>query len=213
VACHCRQQARRQARGSQTQLSGWLVEATFDNYQVTPANRAAWRAARDLASSGHGWLTLWGGYGPGKTHLLAATVNAAQPGPAWYFTLPDLLDRLRSSYRQDDYDAFFGDLCAVPLLALDEVDRANLTDWAGEKIYQLIEARYRHLAERASLFALNRDPQAMLKQDLEAPLAYLYSRMLDQRARLVRLAAPDARPVSGNLWRNARDENGREIGA
>ena len=96
----------------------------------------------------------------------------------------------------------------MPLLALDEVDRANLTDWAGEKVYQLIEARYRHLAERASLFALNGDPRAMLSQDLGAPLAYLYSRMLDQRARLVRLAGPDVRPVAGKLWRSTGRENG-----
>lgn len=175
------------------QLTGWLVDASFKGYRLSPGNRAAYEAAQKFAKAPRGWLTLWGGYGLGKTHLLAATVNHCTAGriAAVYYTLPDLLDRLRDSYGNDGFSTLFDRLVAVPVLALDELDKVRLTDWAREKLYQLVDARYRDLDRRGTLLALNRQP------DVNDPdLAYLYSRAMDYRSRVVEVAGGDVRPVA-----------------
>lgn len=175
-----------------SQLTGWLKDAGFGNYQRHNGNRAAWEAARSVAGNPRGWLTLWGSYGPGKTHLLAATVNACTQHriAAIYYTLPDLLDKLRGSYGVDGFSGLFDKLVAVRVLALDEVDKVRLTDWAIEKVYQLIDARYRELDRLATLFAMNIEPDPS-----EDVMGYLFSRMHDHRNQVVEVGGGDARPV------------------
>ncbi len=97
IACACRLQEQNRVRQQQSQLKGWLVEATFENYKINAANQSAVQVARKFAQDPRAWLTLWGCYGPGKTHLLAAVVNhcLADHIQAVYYTLPDLLDLLR----------------------------------------------------------------------------------------------------------------------
>ncbi len=173
-------------------MKGWLTDAGFDDYKRHKNNRAAWDAARSIAANPKGWLTLWGTYGPGKTHLLAATVNACTKHriAAIYYTLPDLLDKLRGSYGVDGFSGLFDRLVAVRVLALDEVDKVRLTDWAIEKVYQLIDARYRELDRLATLFAMNIEPDPS-----EDVMGYLFSRMHDYRNQVIEVGGGDARPM------------------
>jgi DNA replication protein DnaC len=198
--CHAQKQT--QSRRQQSQLEGQLIEQTFGNYKVNHTNQAAFQAAQQFAQQPRAWLTLWGSYGPGKTHLLAAIVNhcLAHNIPAAYYTLPDLLDQFKDSYKRNDYSPLSKHLRTIQVLALDEVDKAQETDWAVEKIYQLADARYRRLNELGTLFALNINPRHSLARLNDARLNYLFSRMLDQRSRLIHLAGPDARPLVESLW-------------
>ena len=182
-------------------LAGRLAGAGFESYRATAGNRAALAAALDFARRPQGWLTLWGGYGLGKTHLLAAVVNhcLAAGQPAIYTTLPDLLDHLRGSYDSSDYSPLFQRLRASRVLAIDEVDKVYLTGWAREKVYQLADARYRQLNDTGTVFGLNIDPAAALAESPTGPLAYLFSRMLDEFSQVVHLAGADARPLAKRL--------------
>lgn len=190
--CHDAKRAEKLRQGSQ--LDGWLTSATFDGYWLSRDNREAFDAAREFAGRATGWLTLWGAYGPGKTHLLAAIVNdcTARGVAGAYFTLADLLDRLRDSYDEQGFSALFDRLAAAPVLALDEVDKVNPTGWAKEKIFQLAEARYRSIARRGTVFAMNLAP------DPEHPtFGWLFSRMADWRGRVVQVGGGDVRGVLG----------------
>lgn len=196
--CHGHKQ---NGAGPPSQLEGRLAGASFHSYRVTEGNRAALEAAVAFAGRPEGWLTLWGSYGLGKTHLLAAVVNHCLAGgvPAVYTTLPDLLDSLRGSYDSNDYSPLFQRLRAVRVLAIDEVDKVYLTGWAREKVYQLADARYRQPGQLGTIFGLNIDPAAALAESSTGPLAYLFSRMLDEYGRVVPLSGADARPLARRL--------------
>jgi DNA replication protein DnaC len=167
------------------------VGYTFDNYKVDDENRKAYQAALNFTNRKTGWLTLWGTYGPGKTHLLAAIANQLTKGGEGviYYTLPDLLDKLRDSYK-DDFSGTFHQVANVPVLLADEVDKVNPTLWALEKAYQLFDARYRLQGQIGTVFAMNSRPEVS-----DTEMDYLFSRMLDSRFEVIEVAGGDVRPV------------------
>jgi len=89
-------------------------------------------------------LILWGSRGTGKTHLCAAVVNRLRERgvSAGFFTAPDLLDMLRSGYARGDYDELLNGLRNLDVLALDDLGVEKETDWATEKLFQIINHRY-----------------------------------------------------------------------
>ena len=104
-------------------------------------------AARRFAEQPDGWLVLSGVPGCGKTHLAAAIVNRAieRGSPALFFTVADLLDRLRASYDDDAelaYDRLSEHVRGAPLLVLDDLDGYSETAWAREKFLQLVSHRF-----------------------------------------------------------------------
>lgn len=106
------------------------------------------RAARAYARDPRGFLTFFGRYGCGKTHLAAAIAHEqiAAGRVAIFATVPDILDHLRAAYNESGaggYDELFGRWRSVPLLVLDDLGAERSTEWAAEKLYQLIDHRYR----------------------------------------------------------------------
>ena len=109
---------------------------------------AAYRKAYSYAQNPDGWLLIQGSYGVGKTHLAAAIGHEclARGEKVIFSTTPDLLDYLRAAYAPNaevSYDQKFDQMCTVPLLILDDLGAESATPWAQEKLYQLINARYR----------------------------------------------------------------------
>jgi DNA replication protein DnaC len=106
----------------------------------------AFNQAQHFAQSVDGWLLLQGGYGCGKTHLAAAIGNAAvQRGmPTLFITVPDLLDSLRFTYQNPDasFESRFEEIRQAPLLILDDFGTQNATEWAQEKLFQILNYRY-----------------------------------------------------------------------
>ena len=107
----------------------------------------AFQAAQAFAAGPKGWLVLGGPSGSGKTHLAAAIVNERirQGYPAFYITVPDLLDRIRASFKPDSetpYDEFFDQVRNAPLLVLDDLGVQSATSWAKEKLDQLLTSRF-----------------------------------------------------------------------
>ncbi|MFN3975159.1 MAG: ATP-binding protein [Dehalococcoidia bacterium] len=108
----------------------------------------ALEAARAFAENPAGWLVFTGPSGAGKTHLTAAIVNrCVERGQmALYISTPDLLDRLRSAFApwsEFPYDALYEQVCTVPVLALDDLGAHATTAWAEEKLFQVLNARWR----------------------------------------------------------------------
>ena len=106
----------------------------------------AYNQARHFSQNHQGWLILQGNYGCGKTHLAAAIANqAASLGIASLFiTVPDLLDSLRYSYSDQTvtFEERFEEIRRAQLLILDDFGTQNATEWAEEKLFQIINYRY-----------------------------------------------------------------------
>ena len=132
-------------------LRGKLLELTFSNFDVRHAGR---EHIKDLTSKkedcvgfakepGKRWLTIFGPFGCGKTHLAAAIANHCliNGSPVHFATVPDLLDHIRSGYDDGSYEEIINDLSTVGLLVLDDFGVNKSTDWVEEKLFQVVNAR------------------------------------------------------------------------
>jgi DNA replication protein DnaC len=179
-----------------------LQNLTFENFQsrgrvgLRPAQaeslEQAFNHARLYAQSLKGWLLLQGGFGCGKTHLAAAIANFAvgMGVPTLFLTVPDLLDTLRFAY--DDpgatFEERFKQIRNAPLLVMDDFGTQNATEWAQEKLFQIINYRYiNQLPLVVTTNLLLEEIEGRIRSRLEHP----------EWVTLVRINAPDfRRPMS-----------------
>jgi DNA replication protein DnaC len=136
-----------------TQKVGRYARQTFASFaqrqgEGAVAIRKAHQAALAFAKDPHGWLVMYGPKGTGKSHLAAAIANHLETLPederplVMFLTAPDLLDLLRSGYRAGDYDELLSLCREAEVLILDDLGAEQETDWAMEKIFQIINHRY-----------------------------------------------------------------------
>jgi DNA replication protein DnaC len=148
--------------GARTGAFGGLAlpiirEMTFESFylggiglspEAAQSLRNALRAARNFAESPEGWLVLLGRTGCGKTHLAAAIGHHLEAkGMAVEFcVVPDLLEMLRSAFREDTgagrFDQVFETVRTAPSLVLDDLGVHSATPWAQEKLFQILNHRY-----------------------------------------------------------------------
>jgi DNA replication protein DnaC len=126
---------------------------TFDPQHLA-ANREelkeiqkAYRQALRFAEEPKDWLFIAGATGRGKTRLAAAIGNYCREAAlsVMFVVVPDLLDRLRSSFDPQNpkaFDDLFDQVRNSPLLILDDLGTQSGTPWAEEKLFQLINYRY-----------------------------------------------------------------------
>lgn len=150
------------ARGGYSQVGGMtrerIAELQFRNFDLRvpglrPEEResleGAFRAAMAFAEDPRGWLVLQGANGCGKTHLASAIANRALANAQGVFfaVVPDLLDYLRASFdpgKDTTYDELFDRVRNADLLVLDDLGAQATTQWAQEKLYQVVN--YRHVS-------------------------------------------------------------------
>lgn len=175
-----------------------FADKTFDTFtpdvpgyepREIDALTQAYQAALHFAERPQGWLLLEGGYGTGKTHLAAAIGNERlrRGDLVLFITSPDLLDYLRATYSPDaetGYDETFDRIRNASLLILDDLGVENPSQWAQEKLFQLLNHRYTH--RLPTVITTN--------QELERLDARIKSRLLDiDRTRRVVINAGDYR--------------------
>lgn len=133
-----------------------LSRMTFDSFDVrgNKANRLqretlerALDAARNYAQHPEGWTVFLGPPGCGKTHLVHAIANERLKlgQRVLYFRWADLLDYLRVAYSPESdvtYDKLFEEVRNAPLLALEDFARFKTSDWAEEKMHQILVHRH-----------------------------------------------------------------------
>ena len=201
VVCVCRADEQARARlNNLLQLSqiGALGHCTFETFipdghglsRTRQANlRQSYERAVAYARDPQGWLVLKGGYGCGKTHLAAAIANQrlAQGSPVLFVNTPDLLDHLRATFNPEStvtYDERFDQVRNSPLLILDDLGTQSNSEWAQEKLYQILNHRYN--ARLPTVITTN--------LELEAIEIRVRSRMVDPTlSAIVHIAAPDFR--------------------
>lgn len=160
IPCSCQEPAKQAARRERLLRFGQLAHyrnKTFASFRAVGVTlHAVAKEARLFASAPAGFLILAGETGTGKTHLAAAIANARfDLGDAVLFAVvPDFLDHLRASYDQrrrqgggndlDDvvgYDELFRRCRNADLLVLDDIGTESPTEWAREKLFQIVNHR------------------------------------------------------------------------
>jgi len=168
VACDCRQ------RAVECLAKANLPDGRFARASLGSLDWRALRPARtatalqryteqlpEMLAQGLG-LTLTGQVGTGKTHVAVGLVRlaCALGTRACFYSLSDLLARLKATYDDDGHGPFdcaqgrhrrapreresdvLEALAAVPLLALDDLGAARPNDWLRDRLYSLVNARY-----------------------------------------------------------------------
>jgi len=105
------------------------------------------------------WLWMHGPYGTGKTHLAVAATRqiAAQAlrkplAAVW----PQHCSLVKESWSDDDGDTeaqLWGVMRSAGILLLDDVDKIDTTDWAIQKLYEVID--YRVVHQRQTIITAN----------------------------------------------------------
>jgi DNA replication protein DnaC len=148
----------------------------------------AFNRSRQYAGNLHGWLLIMGNFGCGKTHLAAAIANFAvgMGVPTLFLTVPDLLDTLRFAYDAEEitFEQRFEEIRNAALLVLDDFGTQNATDWAQEKLFQIINYRYiNHLPLVVTTNLLLDQIEARIRSRLQDP----------ELVSIIRIQAPDYR--------------------
>lgn len=155
--CACEQPAPRTLREALLlaqlgQTYTWLGKArsesplerhTFDTFEPV-LQRKAYQQARAFASNPNGTLALYGPYGVGKTHLLAAIANAltAAHRPCLFASAATLFDAIQDRIGNDrEYHTLLKRAISTPLLLLDDLDKPKPSDFRREVYYQIIDGR------------------------------------------------------------------------
>ena len=102
-----------------------------------------------------GWLVITGAHGVGKSHLAAAIVNKLidKGEPGLFVNVADFLDELRSTYDDENdyqYDDIIEKYKEAPLLVIDDLGGYSATNWAEEKLIQIVTHRFN--SEAATIF-------------------------------------------------------------
>lgn len=126
----------------------WLSQFKF----VTPEAEAAWQACNDLALDFGAWptpmLTLAGGVGTGKSHLLQGIGRiAVESGiTTKYIYVPDWLEELRATFDSQgsfSFDETYAPLREATLLLLDDLGAERQTQFTRETLGRVVDYRYR----------------------------------------------------------------------
>lgn len=215
IPCPCQAPAKHAARRAHLLQLGDLAryrDKTFATFRVVGVTlHAVAKEARLFAESPTGFLVLVGESGTGKTHLAAAVANARfEAGDAVLFTVvPDLLDHLRASYnwrrRQGDdddddsigYDALLRRCRDADLLVLDDLGAESATDWAREKLFQIVN--HRVVARLPTVITTNQRPERIDPRLRSRAHEHLHG------GRVWVIAAPDyRRRGAGVAWESWR---------
>lgn len=192
--CVCKQvelAARRQVALAALSNLACFHDQTFATFKPgVPGVRRAYLRAVEYARRPEGWLALFAGYGVGKTHLAAAIANEVlgRGLQVVFAVVPDLLDHLRATFAPTSpvtYDQRFELIRTAPLLVLDDLGTEHTTEWAREKLYQIINHRYNE--RLPTVFTSNLEPEEIDPR--------VFSRMCDPRvgSAIVRFSAADYR--------------------
>jgi DNA replication protein DnaC len=154
VKCGCLQaveRVRRRRNIMERSGLGQVRGKMFQGFNTrVPGVQEAYKAAYAYARQPSGWLVLLGPVGCGKTHLAAAIANTCfdqHDMGVMFATVADLLDYLRATFDTATasgitYDEQFSRLREADLLVLDDLGAQYTTEWANEKLFQLLNYRY-----------------------------------------------------------------------
>jgi DNA replication protein DnaC len=108
-----------------------------------------------------------GDVGTGKTHLAVAVMNELikrKRVPSLFVTVPELLDNLRGTYNDPgrNLDEWMDAVKNAEFLVLDDLGSEKPTEWVRERLFVVINHRYRE--QLPTLFTSNIGPKDLAAQ-------------------------------------------------
>lgn len=176
---------------SSADLSIMLNQFKIDKF---PEKKQAYETAIQLISLNDetaGFVTFYGEYGVGKTHILKGITNALRKIKVYsnYTTLADLIALIRENVANGNTtETIIAHYRKIKALMIDEVDKIHLTGWTKEVIFRLIDTRYNENSHLLTVLACNTSPG-----DFPVELGYIASRMTG--GILVNIGGVDLRPA------------------
>ncbi len=149
----------------------------------------AYELAQAFAAETVGTLALYGGFGTGKTHLLAAIANAvAAAGRTCRFaSVVSLFDALQERIQAgQDYHELVRKAIETPLLVIDDLDKLKPSEFREETLYKILNGR--NVAGLPLAFSANRAPDELVRWIGEASRSRLMAGLIP-----VPMAGPDYR--------------------
>lgn len=146
-------------------------KSTFESFLDRNGSETAYKVAVKYVKTFKEWngesLMLWGEPGNGKTHLAAAIVNElSKKGYIVVFqSVPELLQRIRSTFNSENKEnetQIMRALLECDLLILDDIGTEKTTEWVEEKLFNIIDGRYRK--ELPTLYTSNLEPKELKNQ-------------------------------------------------
>lgn len=146
-------------------------KSTFESFLDRNGSETAYKVAVKYVKTFKEWngesLMLWGEPGNGKTHLAAAIVNElSKKGYIVVFqSVPELLQRIRSTFNSEHKEnetQIMRALLECDLLILDDIGAEKTTEWVEEKLFNIIDGRYRK--ELPTLYTSNLEPKELKNQ-------------------------------------------------
>lgn len=120
-----------------------LREKTFVAFERSRQSEA-FEAARTFTTQPHGTLVLFGGYGVGKTHLLAAIANEFYRigKSCLYVSAVALFEVIQERIQQNrEYHDLLKRAIHAPLLLIDDLDKPKPSEFREAIYYLLIDKR------------------------------------------------------------------------
>ena len=136
-----------------SQIGKRFMQRTFSTFNETEENREVVQTAKQYAEQFPGRLNdgvgllFTGTYGTGKTHLAVAICHEviSQGHLPVFGTMISLLDRVKATFQESSLEAeneVFKKYTTCDLLVIDDLGKEKPTEWAVEKLYHIINARY-----------------------------------------------------------------------
>lgn len=185
-----------EGREQKVMLAHWKVPNFSDHPGWCAQRRRGKQIMSKMLQVKAGLLTLWGDYGSGKTMGAWVMVNEMRTlhnARGYFATFAEVLENLRGMYGKDqDTSDYWERMLSIPVLAIDEITRFNeSSQWAQEKLAQLVDTRYRKRDTHMTILTTNENPNQRY-EDEDRGLGYLFSRMME--GELVELGG-DVRPL------------------
>ena len=156
-------------------LSKRLRGYTLDSFRITVSNAAgrarlkveeyldAWDENKEVGNG----LYFCGDVGTGKTHLAVAVMIELikkRRVPGLFVTVPELLDNLRGAYNDPgrNLDEWMDAVKNADFLVLDDLGAEKATEWVRERIFVLVNHRYRE--QLPTVFTSNIGPKDLAEQ-------------------------------------------------
>lgn len=154
-----------------SQLGPKFSKATFESWEYSPGAQTAFKEAvafvKDAQWQKGEGLLFFGEPGTGKSHLAAAIVNAVIPlgTVAIFQNVPELLMKFKDTFHSHSPVQETGILNTIEeadLVVLDDLGAENLTVWALEKIYEVVNSL--NYFEKSLIITTNLDIETGLEQ-------------------------------------------------